>query len=235
KWEQEIQTIINRQARTMTGMFRSAPVGVVSGSEGGRSPTGYAYPKQQTTSVRVKIAFDAAKHSYTRYITSNTSSLGQRLANLLVQGMEFDSSFGIEDTAKIIDKPFPGTISIIPDATEAKNFAAEYHTAHGELSFWTDGSKLENQRTGAAVAWKMSEKKWQIQKRHLDRNKGVFDAELYGIDQTLSIELKAGLPRARQSSRATIQRRSQIKKVHVWLDSRAAIARIQHLAPGPGQ
>ncbi|KAI0998332.1 hypothetical protein K3495_g9863 [Podosphaera aphanis] len=110
--------------------------------------------------------------------------------------MDFDSSFGIEDTEKIADKPFPGTISITPDATEAKNFATEYQTAQGELSFWTDGSKLENQRTRAAVAWRTSEGQWQIQKRHLGRNKEVFDAELYGIDQALNIALRAGLPRA---------------------------------------
>lgn len=73
------------------------------------------------------------------------------------------------------------------------------------------------------------------QKRHLGRNKEVFDAELYDIYLALSIALRARYPRAQLSSRAKIQRLSQLKRDHVWLDSRAALSRIQHLAPGLGQ
>lgn len=104
-----------------------------------------------------------------------------------------------------------------------------------ELSFWTDGSKLENNRTGTGVVWKMEDNTWHTRKVYLGKNKEVIDAELYGIDQALEIALRAGRPRARPTSQATRQYLAQIQKINVWSDSKSAIMRIEHVRPGPGQ
>ena len=228
KWEQEIQTIVNRQGRTITGMFRTAPVGVVIKEAGLRPAISLLNNRQRRYAQRLLSlpnenairnilpetlrdgdAYaepgDQELSNWDWLSISNAKNLGNRLASSLIRGIELDTSYGIENTEKVLNLPFPATIKILPNATDAKRYAIEHLNCQEELSSWTDGSKLENQRAGAAVVWKMLNGRWNTRKIYLGKNKEIFDAELYGIDQALDIALRAGRPRARQTSWETMQ------------------------------
>ena len=56
---------------------------------------------------------------------------------------------------------------------------------------WTDGSKLDQGNTGAAVCWKgRNLDQWKEKSYFLGKNKEILDAELWAIWKALEIELK---------------------------------------------
>lgn len=59
-----------------------------------------------------------------------------------------------------------------------------------ELSFWTHGSRLENGKAGAGVAWQDDYREWRTRKVSMGINKEIFDAEFYDIDQALSLKFR---------------------------------------------
>jgi hypothetical protein len=69
------------------------------------------------------------------------------------------------------------------------------------------------------VAWRPSQGSWRTQEFPLGKGKEVYDAELYGACAALEIA----------------QSVAQEGPVTVLLDSQAAISRLRHLEPGPGQ
>ena len=59
------------------------------------------------------------------------------------------------------------------------------------LVMWTDGSKLDHGRVGAAVCWKESPiDLWKEKSVFLGKNKEVLDAELWAISNALDIAAK---------------------------------------------
>ena len=113
-------------------------------------------------------------------------------------------------------RPFPGTFRVLPlgGALEA---AKEPRPG---LSLWSDGSRLENGRVGAGVAWQASPGgSWQAREVPLGLGKEVFDAELIGACEALELAV-----RSRDQGPVT-----------VLLDSQAAISRLRHQGVGPGQ
>jgi ribonuclease HI len=83
------------------------------------------------------------------------------------------------------------------------------------ISLWTDGSKSEDGRVGAAAVHRGRDS-WKARKFGLGNNKEVFDAELYGIAETLKIA--QGL---------ALQQRENCKTVRIFSDSQAALKRLQ--------
>ena len=102
---------------------------------------------------------------------------------------------------------------------DALRLAKEWPVESQEDTVWTDGSRLENKRVGAAIAFRR-EGSWKEQGVYLGRNKEVFDAELFAIGQALE-ELNS--------------RGERDKRYTIFSDSQAAISRIQHDRTGPGQ
>ena len=86
-------------------------------------------------------------------------------------------------------------------------------------TIWTDGSRLENERVGAAIAFRRRVS-WKELGTYLGRNKEVFDAELFAIGQALE-EFEG--------------RKESNREYTIFSDSQAAISRIQHDRTGPGQ
>lgn len=87
------------------------------------------------------------------------------------------------------------------------------------LVTWSGGSRLENGRCEAGLVWQEPEHTWKTRGFPLGKGYEVFDAELFGVVQALQVARKAGGQRL----------------VTILLDSQAAIARLQHTQPGPGQ
>jgi len=110
---------------------------------------------------------------------------------------------------------FPGGIEM-PPSPEA--LAAAQSLSHG-LAIWSDRSRLKNGRCGAGLAWQEPGGTWKTQGFSLGRGYEVFDAELLGVVRALQAAEKVGDQRP----------------VTILLDSQAAIARLRHTQPGPGQ
>ena len=144
-------------------------------------------------------------------------SLGQHLARQLGKSLGTDPSGGFEETAMIAQGTFPGTIRVLPMG-EALEAARDISLEVG-LCLWSDGSRLENGRVGAGVAWQDPLEAWQTREIPLGLGKEVFDAELIGACEALEIALKDG----------------GMGPVTVLLDSQAAISRLRHQRAGPGQ
>jgi hypothetical protein len=100
---------------------------------------------------------------------------------------------------------FPGVIRVLP-REEALTAAREQRPG---LSLWSDGSRLDNGRVGAGVAWQTLGV-WHARGVPLGIGKEVFDAKLIGACKALELALK-------------IRDRGPVMVV---LDSQTAISRI---------
>ena len=86
-------------------------------------------------------------------------------------------------------------------------------------TFWTDGSRQDNGRVGAACVWR-TPRGWTGRRFHLGTNKEVLNAEVYSICQALSI---------------AEQRQESSRRYTLIVDSTAAIEGIRLDSIGPGQ
>jgi hypothetical protein len=103
-------------------------------------------------------------------------------------------------------------------ATQEKSIKPARAPYKGQ-SIWSDVSRLENVRTGAGIPWQDYKGAWKSKKIPLGQEKMVFDAELIGVYKTLELAKQLGYKGS----------------LRILLDSQAALARLQHNLPGPGQ
>jgi len=91
--------------------------------------------------------------------------------------------------------------------------------------WWTDGSRSDDGRVGAAAVCKQRDG-WRDFRSYLGTGRmEVYDAKLWAIGLTLRESVK---------KRDTLQIHG-VMKVAAFSDSQAAIRRTEHLEPGPGQ
>jgi hypothetical protein len=73
------------------------------------------------------------------------------------------------------------------------------------------------------VVWKVKEEEeWKSEKYHLEKEKGVFDAECYTISEVVRMA-------------AVSSDREELKKVTIFPKFITATKRVQHTRPGPGE
>ena len=235
-----IQLMINRQARAITGMLKSTPVGPLV-HEAGLAPAEALLearqlryttrllnlPESHPAKKILPVSFrEGDQHTQPGEQTPGNRqwaerthrgpwSLGQHLARQFANILPADPSEGFESTIQTTSSQFPGQIEVLP-GPEA--IVAAQSLTPG-LAVWSDGSRLENGKCGAGLAWQEPGGAWKTQKAPLGKGHEVFDAELLGVVQALRVAEKAGDQRP----------------VTILLDSQAAIARLRHTQPGPGQ
>jgi ribonuclease HI len=91
--------------------------------------------------------------------------------------------------------------------------------------WWTDGSRSDDGRVGAAAVCKHGDG-WKAFGSHLGTGRvEVYDAELWAIGLALRESVK---------KRDMLQAHG-VKRVAIFSDSQQAIRRTEHLEPGPGQ
>ena len=90
----------------------------------------------------------------------------------------------------------------------------------GVRTIWTEGSRQDNGRVGAAWAWKETNR-WTSRRAHLGNNKEVYDAEVYAICMALKTFEEQQSPTTR--------------KLTVFSDSQSAVDRIKSDTLGQGQ
>lgn len=123
---------------------------------------------------------------------------------------------GVEHTTMRPSQTLRGTVTI-DDADDGSSRDGEPDL----LVMWTDGSRTDEGRVGAAVAYRREEG-WKTLKRHLGTNKEVYDAELYGLGMALKEAKK-------------LARAGGFTEVEIRCDAQAALQRIKDNRPGPGQ
>lgn len=205
--QNEIQKLINRQARSVTGMYPSTPVSALI-SESGLIPAHialdfrqrrYAYhllclpesiPTKAILPVTLRIGHGSAQlEDYPEHDSAWASirpiaNYGQRLARQVSIGFSIDPAEGTEPTKTASNSVFQGELMI----KERKRAILEAKSMNANLC---DVSKLDKGGTGAAVVWKShTSQEWQAQKISLDLNKEIFDAELWGISEAFKLAEK---------------------------------------------
>jgi len=89
------------------------------------------------------------------------------------------------------------------------------------LVLWTDGSRDENGGTGYAVVWR-KRRRWAGRKVHMGYFQEAYDAECAAIARALAVA-------------AGQAKRHKLGRVRIFTDAQAAITRMTHDKPGPGQ
>ncbi len=138
---------------------------------------------------------------------------GQWLAWQLTTEHSIDPANGVEPVPVISPEFQFKKEVIIGNKEQALKEARRYQTG---LALWTDGSKLDQGNTGAAVCWK--DKRlgcWKDKSFFLGKNKEVLDAELWAISEALVVATKE------------IQN-SKDAPITVFCDSQKALKAIQH-------
>lgn len=125
--------------------------------------------------------------------------IGHRLSHILAEGTDMDTTAGTELIEWVKSEIFQRNIASFAGDKEDEALDAKKHTDRGdEISFWTEGLKLDLGHTEAKVAW--CDPEWRMRATYLGFNKEVFDAELQTIGEALEIALKNRPPGFETSS-----------------------------------
>ena len=181
--------MINRQARAITGMLKSTPVGP-SVREAGLTPgepllearqLRYTrllslpenHPAKKILPVSFREGDEHAQSGERPQVTDNglTAATGARSP---WDNIKLDNSSRARCRQPVAS--FPGRIELLP-GPEA---LAAAQTLSPGLAIWSDGSRLENGRCGAGLAWQKPGA-WKTREFPLGKGHEVFDAELLGV------------------------------------------------------
>ena len=197
--------------RATLGAFRSTPLGIIT-AESGLTPARALLDHRQAGFAQRLYARPRDGDGPEEILERERPTLSTRLkaAAVLRRG---GTAEGQEWGQR---RRFPGQI-VVDTRVGALDTARTW--TKGRYTFWTDGSRLDSGKVGAACVWGHPEE-WSGQRFHLGTNKEVFDAEVYTIYQALHI---------------AAQRQESGRRYSIFADSTAAISRIQSDNIGPGQ
>ena len=114
-------------------------------------------------------------------------------------------------------RTFPGACAI--EGESEALYTAQNWDESGHDTIWTDGSRLDSGRIGAACSWQTVQENWTGRRFYLGDNKEVFDAEVFAILQALKFD----------------ERGQSGKEYTIFSDCQPAIQRARSDQLGPGQ
>jgi ribonuclease HI len=210
--EGEYQRAINRMARSTLGSFRSTPQGILA-AESGLTPARALLNHRQAMFSHRLIARPKDGGGPEEILTREGAELSQRLRT--ATGIKPGES--TEPQVWGQGRTFPGVITI-DEAGPALETARLWRASD---TIWTDGSRFDNGRVGAACVWQTpGPGGWRGRRFFLGTNKEVFDAETFAIYQAL---------------RVFEERSESGHEFTIFSDSTAAIRRMRSDSLGPGQ
>ena len=213
KEERDVQVLSNKMGRASLGVRRTTPVGIVTAESA--LPPARALLDHRQASFALRLLMRPANSGGQEEILSHR---GSELTNRIQRRCGLKRGETAE--AQVWEEFRELRAEVYVDKKEdALRKAKEWTEEDQEDTVWTDGSRLEDGRVGAAIAFRRGGS-WRKRGAYLGRNKEVFDAELFAISQALD-EFNS---RGESSRRYTI-----------FSDSQAAISRAQHDQTGPGQ
>lgn len=240
---QGLQGLINNQARAVTGMLRSTPIGPLIRESALEPAEALLDTKQRRYALRLlglPLGHPAAEilpitlregdahaqpgeqpledRAWATPTRRGPWTLGMGLARRIREAIAIDPSRGFERTIEPSNRLIPLDFRV-EDPEIAMQIATDPLSGIGNTDLYSDGSRLNDQRVGAAVAYKPLSGPWRSRLAPLGAGFEVFDAELIGVVEALEWALAEDL----------------IGPIRVFLDAQAAISRLQHARPGPGQ
>jgi len=205
---EELQLLVNQQGRATTGAFRTTNLGALSMESGLRPATNQLENRQRRFGLRLLSLPEGEK---ARGIVSAQTAIGKRLASAL--------SYTWTETERtvLLEEPESFDAKLVQEEREEAKREAERERPG--LVLFTDGSRLENEATGYAVAWKNGQT-WEGIKTHMGFSQEAYDAECAALARALETAAK---------------KTPAPKHVTIFTDAQAAIKRMASDEPGPGQ
>jgi len=204
---EELQLLVNQEARATTGCFRTTSLGALSMESGLRAATTQLENRQRRFGLRL---LSLPQGDQAREVVGAPTVIGRRLTNALAHSRRTERTVLLEE----------------PDALDADVLQEEEVQAKAEaersrpgLTMFTDGSRLDDGATGYSVVWKKG-LTWPGAKVHMGNNQEAYDAECAALAHALEL---AAL------------RNTTPERVTIFSDVQAAIRRMASDEPGPGQ
>lgn len=210
--EGKIRQLINRQARTITGMYPSTLIQALVSEAGlvpaqillGHRQRMYAYrlltlPNDHLTKKILPVSFrdkdadfgreDQSEDPLTWASREMPSSLGQWLARQIANTQAVDRAYGVEPVERSWQLNTNPPLEIVLQPRQEAIQEAKRN--QDGLIFWTDGSRSDKGKVGAAIVWfDRRLGKWQEKRRFLRENKDPYDAELWAIADALVLGIR---------------------------------------------
>jgi len=206
---EELQLLVNQEARATTGCFQTTNLGALSMESGLRAVTRQLENRQRRFGLRL---LSLPEGDQAREVVGARTPIGRRLTNALAHR-------GPTESTVLLEKPETLDAELLQgEEAEAK---AEAEKVRPGLTMFTDGSRLDDGAVGYAVVWKNpSGLSWKGVKAHMGGNQEAYDAEC------------AALARALEEAAS---RNTTPERVTIFSDAQAAIKRMASDEPGPGQ
>ena len=204
----ELQVLINREARATTGCFRTTNQGALAMESGLRPAVNQLENRQRRFGLRLLRLPQGDK---ARDIVGAQTAIGKRLGTTL--------SYTWTETEKTVLLEVPVALDATTVQEEREEAKREAEKERPGLVMFTDGSRLENEAAGYAVAWR-SGRAWEGIKAHMGYNQEAYDAECAAIARALETAAK---------------RVPAPTHVALFTDAQAAIRKMSTDEPGPGQ
>ena len=204
---EELQVVVNQQARATTGAFRTTNLGTLSMESGLRPAVSQLENRQRRLGLRL---LSLPRGDKAREVVGAHTTIGQRLSTAVAY------TGRTEETVLLGDPETLDAELIQEEEEEAKK---EAEMTRPGLTVFTDRSRLDDGAAGYAVTWKRGES-WVGIKTHMGYNQEAYAAEC------------AALARALESAS---RRNTTPERVTIFTDAQAAIRRMASDEPGPGQ
>jgi len=169
----DLQLLVNQQARTTTGAFRTTSLGALS-MESGLRPAGNQLENRQRRFGLRLLSLPRGERA--RKVVGARIELGNRLASAL--------SYTWTETEATVLLEEPETFDAELIQEEREEAKKEADKARPGLTMFTDGSRLEDGAAGYAVSWKNGQT-WKGIKTHMGYNQEAFDAECAALARAL--------------------------------------------------
>ena len=209
--EREVQLVLNRMGRASLGVRQTTPLGMVA-AESGLTPARALLNHTQARFALRLLARPRGGGGQEEIMEMRASALTARVRG--VTGLKRSETCEVQVWDSL--REFQGEV-IVEQKEDALRVAQEWRDL--ERTVWTDGSRLEDGRVGAAWAWWQGGE-WRGDGSFLGTNKEVFDAEVYALLGAIRLLSDRGETGADYT---------------VFSDSQAAIFRLLHEECGPAQ
>jgi ribonuclease HI len=206
---EELQKLVNREARAVTGCFRTTNMGALSAEAGIRPASTQLDNRQRNYSLRLAGLPEGMQ---AREIRQSEVGIGKRLEAVLGYSGQIEKT-----VLQSVPDPLKVTM-VIEERAKAKAEAEAVEGGPG-LTIYTDGSRMESGAAGYSVVWRKAQR-WVGIKSHMGYNQEAFDTECAALARALEVATRRQTPPV---------------KVTIFTDSQAAMARIASEEPGPGQ
>jgi len=204
---EEIQLLVNQEARATAGCFRTTNLGALSMESGLRAATTQLENRQRRFGLRL---LSLPQGDQAREVVGTPAGIGAAAH----QRSRIRRTDGEHSPTRGAGNPRRGTT--IRGGSEAKT---EAERTRPGLTMFTDGSRLGGGATGYAVVWKKGQT-WASANVHMGGNQEAYGAECAALAHALELAAR---------------RNTTPERITIFSDAQAAIRRMASDEPGPGQ